>query len=222
MTDTATQEAPEQEVPEAKELDTPRYVVLDYAEGTQNRFALAWREVKVSVPACAVCQKLGKPGWWLRCKHNPYISNVREDVETPIIECAVCHERVAEGTMAHCGVQDFIQTGTEVKPSFRPQPNLRGVRVDESANSGRSLEAATGRGARLLNDAGIASMCEFSRCWKPVQTASGARAPGSVWTTWGAYCSQEEAKLVALVNGREAVEIFDKNRQAAQLREISL
>lgn len=210
------------EVPRAAEPEVKQLIVLPYVDRRQNRYAQAWREVKVLWAQCAVCQEKRKPGWYRTCKHQPYTSNVRIDEVEPIIKCNVCGDEVPSGVYAHCGTQDFIQDGERTKPTFIPQFNTRGIRIDETVNSARYLDSARAKGALLPNEMGVATMCEFARCFAPVQTPDGSLAFGAVRTDWGIYCNPDEAKLVALVSGREAVEIFDKGRQADQLRGISL
>ena len=206
---TEAPEAPEAPaVPEKKALTE-----LKWTRRGRNRLNLAWRAVKMVVPQCDICQETQQPRWWENCEHNPYIQNVREDVVTRVIQCQVCKRDVPEGTIEHCGMQEFIQTGEVVKPKFRPQPNTREVRIDDSANSGQSFTLARNKGWKLPQDLGIAPMCEFSRCYEPNP---------KVHTSFGEYCCQEEAKLVALVNDREAVEIFDMRHRQQQLRNVNL
>jgi hypothetical protein len=219
MTDTVTQEVTKPKEP--GKVPT-KLIVLPYIDRRQNRFAQAWREIKVIWAQCQICQEARRPGWWRNCPHQPYTSDVRIDEVTPRIKCNVCSEVVPQGIYVHCGVQDFIQDGETIKPTFLPQFNTRGIRVDDSVNAGRYLESARAKGAMLPGEMGIAAMCEFSRCFAPVQDAEGKLLPGAVSTSHGLYCNQDEAKLVALVNGREAVEIFDKTRQRDQLQAVSL
>jgi hypothetical protein len=202
-----------QVVPEPKAEPKAAPIELPFSRRGKQRLNLAWRAVKMAVPQCEICQETGKAQWWKDCPHSPYVQNVRTDIEVPQIKCMKCGKQVPEGTFSHCGTQDFEQTGTKLKPKFTPQLNTREVRIDESADSGRSLEKSRAKGWSLPSNFGFAPMCEFSRCYEPNP---------QIRTAWGLYCCEEEAKLVALMGDAEAVEVFDQRRRNQQLRSISL
>lgn len=205
--------------------DTPakKLRVLKPGRRADDSYTHAWREVKVLWPTCKTCQEQNLPGWYRTCEHNPYVSSVREDVITPLIKCENGHE-VVEGELACsvCGSAEYVQEGEVIKPRFMTQPKTRGVRVDETANSGRSLDVARSKGAILPTQMGVAAMCEFSRCYNPVMDENGQWLKTAVRTQWGIYCSEREAKLVRLVLGAESIEIFNVGKQAEQLQGISL
>jgi hypothetical protein len=203
-------------MPEAK------YAVLPWDRQGRNRLNLAWRAIKMLVPRCDECQKTGMPQWWEKCQHNPYTANVRTDVVTPVIKCNVCGEELPEGTFTHCGGQDFVQEGEKTKPSFRPAPNLREVRMGAESNGGQSLGLARAKGWLPVHEKGIAPMCEFSRCYEPLTDETGKPRRGAVKTNYGNYCCEEEAKLVALQEGDEAIEVFNNAKRRSQLEGISL
>jgi hypothetical protein len=197
-----------------QEVTKPEPLIdLPFVRRGKQRLNLAWRAVKMAVPQCEICQETGAAQWWNKCPHNPYVTNVREDVIVPKIKCMVCGKQVPEGVFSHCGVQNFEQTGETTKPTFIPRLNTREVRIDEVSDGGRSLEKSIRKGWKMPTEFGFSPICEFSRCYE---------ANPRVNTAWGLYCCEEEAKLVALHGDAEAVEVFDTRRRNQQLRSISL
>ena len=181
-----------------------------------------WRALKYAAPQCPDCQAKNQRGWWKDCTHNPYITKIRTDVHVPVIKCVICNEEVDDGTITHCGAQDFEQTGEKIKPKFTPQLNIREVRLDESVNGGRSPELYRSRGWVPAVDKGVAPMCEMSRCYQPLTDENGKNVPGIAQTTFGNYCSIQHARMVALSLSPEAIEVFDQRVIAKQLSELGL
>jgi hypothetical protein len=215
---TEAQEAPKAQAPKK------RYVVLPWTRRGKQKLNLAWREVKMVAPVCENCQEQGLPRWWETCDHNPYVSNIREDFSVPDITDENGHE-IPEGTIAceQCGSTTFEQNGVKIKPTFRTQPNTRGVRLDSTVSGGQQpLIQKEVKGWKPVTDLGLAPMCEFSRCYEALTDEFGKDRPSTVRTRFGNYCTREEAQLVALNLDQEAVEVFNEQKRKQQIRNTNI
>lgn len=171
---------------------------LEWKARTGLSLARVGRAIKMMKPLCEPCQRLGGQ-WWENCEHDPYYSHVEREINEPVIEE---HE---DGTREIVGrrvtvVEDVV-------------PNIRQIGTMRNQSSGVGVEKALAKGFKHLPDMGIQPMCEYLNCFSH---------DIAVRSRYGNFCSEGQARQVALRVLEKPVEIHNPRRAKQQVDEIAL
>jgi len=172
-------------------------VIPDQSRASQYRNL---RTVKLLQPACEECQKVPVSKWWEHCPHEPYVESQEVEVQTRVVETREDGRKVV--------------TGTTVEIVLTETPRTTQVPLTLRVNSGRGVEQAFARGCITPESMGYAPMCQYYNCWKPVNA--------KFRTTFGDYCGDEHARLIAADEDQITLEVFDTNKRKRQLRGIDI
>lgn len=160
----------------------------------------------VLVPASDNCQVVyNHPLWWKLCDHvedkTDLYRRKTERIDTlPVIEekngrrVIVAHEQVITETAEWNWTQ--VPFGSE------------------RVNSGRSIGDAQLGGAKHPSELGLRDCCEYRNCFNQ---------PDSLLVTpYGTFCKADEARLVGADVEEVVLEVWDRKKRRAQLRQIEL
>lgn len=205
-----------------KKLDVPNF-------GIRTSFEAAGRHIKMFFPRCPSyewqtrgsgvteirflapapdnCQLVYRhPHWWQWCNHkvddgtNLYWTTTDTELDVPVIDVREDGKR--------------IRTGTEVQLITSTVPNITGVPFSNPRiNSGKSMGNAIDRGYKHLRELGYRDACEYANCFSQTDL---------IQTSYGQYCTVEQARLVAAEVEGIPIEALDARRRSFQLRELPL
>lgn len=126
------------------------------------------RMIKMVRPSCPVPTDVNHP-----------------DFDAEVIPCNKLH-RGKRGWWEHCEEAGH-------NPYFHDErgksmPNVAQVAQLLRINSGMGVQKAKAKGFKLLTEVGYEPVCEYRNCYRPVE----------VKTVYGDFCSERQAKLIAV------------------------
>lgn len=183
------------------------------ARSRRGGLTTALRDVKMLTPSCPSNPDTGFEGcqdrldvayeWWKDCPHDPYYTDIVRVERTPVFQ----------------NEEDGSRTVIDYTERHIPErkPNLSQVALSIRQNSGRGIEKARRHGWILPEEHPsdpLAPFCQFSGCWSQDLTV---KTP-----IYGDYCTELQAKAVAMDQNGKTVEVLDGGKRADQLRNTSL
>lgn len=153
-------------------------------------------------PGCETKEK-DFGAWWIKCEekgHNPYVQAFERPVRTPVIE------EQENGRKLIVGYTEEIE--------LKESPRTTQVPLGTRFNSGSLLEEKKFfHGYKYPEELGYAPMCEFRNCFAPNP---------EVKTRYGAYCREEEARMVTADQRHVVLEVMNPEKRATQIEEINV
>lgn len=141
--------------------------------------------------------------WWIKCEelgHNPYVQVYEEPRRVPVID------EKEDGRKLIVGYTEE----TELKES----PRVSQIPLGPRYNSGQFLEEKRFfHGYKYPHEKGYHDMCEFRNCFAP---------DPQVKTRYGAYCRDDEARMITADARHIVLEVFEGGKRSAQLEEINV
>lgn len=173
------------------------------------RLATGGRTIKMLQPVCpnaAVgdgCENKEYGAWWVACEqngHNPYFQIEEVKHQTPIVSESESGRKLVTGHQEEVELIETVRTNQ--------------VALYERVNSKQGVEDKRFfHGWKMPEDMGYAPMCEFRNCFAPFP---------EVKTRYGAFCSEEQARMVIADERHVVLEVMLPDKRADQIEGITI